>query len=137
LINTDIEPLSQIQKDEIKKEQLEQLNNLFGEEFSTEFLTYIVQKFEGDSIENIANIMFDQGRIEQIKEEYERSKEEAEEDLYIIEMKEEPKKFGEMLVETMANTQLLLRCLMISHNKKGGWKFLKELPINKEYNKLV
>jgi hypothetical protein len=30
-----------------------------------------------------------------------------------------------MLVETIANTQLLLKCLMVSHNKKGGWKFLK------------
>ena len=75
--------------------------------------------------------MFDQERIDQIREEYERSKEEAEEEFDIIEKKEEPKKFGEMLVETMANTQLLLKCLMVSHNKKGGWKFLKELPINK------
>ena len=42
-----------------------------------------------------------------------------------IEKKEEPKKFGEMLIETMNNVQLLLRCLMVSHNKKGIWKFLK------------
>lgn len=26
---------------------------------------------------------------------------------------------------------------MVSHNKKGGWKFLKELPINKDYFKIV
>jgi hypothetical protein len=54
-----------------------------------------------------------------------------------MEKKECPKKFGEMLVETIGNVQLLLRCLMVSHNKKGGWKFLKELPINKDYFKLV
>ena len=81
--------------------------------------------------------MFDEARIDQIREEYERSKEEAEEEFDIIEKKEEPKKFGEMLVETMENTQLLLKCLMVSHNKKGGWKFLKELPINKDYFKIV
>jgi hypothetical protein len=75
LVNLEIEPLSKTQKDELKKEQQQQLFDLFGESFSADFVAYIVQKFEGETTENIANIMFDQERIGQIKEEYEQSKE--------------------------------------------------------------
>jgi hypothetical protein len=122
-------------KAERKKEQLQTLHALIGEEIDPEFLRFVIDKYEGENIETIANNLFDPpNNLKILQDEFKDSKFEKEEIIIEVENpKEKTQNFGTLLVHHKEILEMVLQCLKLSQNKAGGWAFIKKLPLNEEY----